>query len=85
MSVIERPKIDLVIAEKARAIYKQGTAFGDEKVGECGYPTCGARIARWENFIVTAAGAIMHRACWEKVTPRRIFTNPDGTLKQKYR
>jgi hypothetical protein len=79
MSVIERPKIDLVIAEKARAIYKQGTAFGDEKVGECGYPTCGARIARWENFIVTAAGTIIHRSCWAKVTHRPISTNPHPT------
>lgn len=83
--MIERPKVDLATAEKARAKYARGTQFGDESVGNCGFPSCGERIARWESFICTLAGAVMHRACWEKVRPRRIFTNPDGTLKEAYR
>lgn len=81
--MIDRPHVDLNIADKARP--RRGTEFGDTGVGECDFPGCGERIARWESFVVTAAGAVMHRACWEKVRVRRIFTNPDGTLKAEFR
>jgi hypothetical protein len=80
---MERPTIDLAKAEKARP--RRGTEFGDAGVGECGFPSCGERVARWESFVVTAAGVLMHRACWERVKVRRIFTNADGTLKAEFR
>lgn len=80
---MERPKTDLATAEKARP--KRGTEFGDASVGNCGFPSCGERVARWESFIVTAADVMMHRACWERVKVRRIFTNPDGTIKECFR
>lgn len=83
--MLVRPSVDLKKAEEARSKYRPGTENGDATVGICDLPTCRRRIARSDNFVVTLAEKIYHTHCWPQLRIRRVFTNPDGTLKASIR
>lgn len=80
-----RPRVDHKVADEARRKYRPGTENGDASIGVCALPSCQARVARSDNFIVTLAGHVYHTRCWPQVMIKRIFTNPDGTLKDRFK
>ena len=85
MRELTRPRVDLKVADDARKKYREGTENGDATIGTCRLPTCCGTIRRCDPFVVTLAGAVYHTRCWPQVMIRRIFTNPDGTLKASIR
>lgn len=74
--MIERPRVDYKIAEEARRKYRPGTENGDTKIGVCELPTCGQRVARSDNFIVTLADKVYHTHCWAQVIVLPIRARP---------